>query len=255
MLLAIDVGNTHTVFAVTEGDQWLAMWRRPTHIEATEDILAVWLRSLFDMSCLDWRVSRAICSSVVPALNGTLDRFCEQWLQVRLQFLTDPAAVGIETDYDGHLGSDRIANVLGALSKYDPPFIIVDCGTATTFEVVDERGVFVGGAIMPGLEVTSQALTSKTSRLPQVELTVPDRVLAKNTVDAMRSGLMFGYAGSIDTIVKKLIAETEMKDPQVIATGGLGSVVTGPSCTITEYDPTLTLDGLAIASERLNHPR
>ncbi len=252
MLLAIDIGNTHTVFAVNEGDQWLAIWRRPTHADATEDLIAVWLRALFNMSCLEWRVTRAICSSVVPALNGVMDRFCEQWLQVRLQFLTDAESVGLKSDYEGGLGSDRIANVLGALAKYDSPFIIVDCGTATTLEVVDATGTFIGGAIMPGLEVMSQALTHRTSQLPQIELSTPDRVLGKNTRDAVRSGLMYGYAGGIDALIRKISCEAELHEPMVIATGGLGSLMLGPSCMITEYDPTLTLDGLAIAADRLS---
>lgn len=251
MLLAIDVGNTHTVFALKASDDWLAIWRRPTHVDTTEDGLAVWLRALFDMTCLEWQVSQAVCASVVPSLNGILDRFCEQWLQVRLRFLTDGAAVGLPVDYDGHVGADRLANALGALDEHEPPFIVVDCGTATTFDVVDQNGKFIGGSIMPGLALQAEYLTKRTSRLPPVELVVPDRALGKSTVTAIQSGLMFGYAGAVDAIVNRIRCEIDAKDAKVIATGGLGSLLLGLSSTIELYEPTLTIDGLAVAAKRL----
>ena len=252
MLLAIDVGNTHTVFALWDGDRWLAIWRRPTHTEITEDGIAVWLKSLFDMTCLDWNVEHAICASVVPSINGVLDRFCEQWLQVRLRFLSDGDSVGLPVGYEGQLGADRIANALAALSRFEPPFIVVDCGTATNFDVVDASGKFVGGAIMPGLEVTRDVLTKKTANLKQVELVAPERALATNTINGIQSGLMYGYAGGVDAVVSRIKGELGNEPVKVIATGGLGSLLMGLCTTLDVYEPTLTIDGLVIASDRLN---
>ena len=253
MLLAIDVGNTHTVFALHEGCEWVAMWRRPTHDDVTEDMLAVWLKTLFSMTCLEWKVDQAVCASVVPSMNGILDRFCEQWLQVRLQFVKDGPSVGLPVDYDGHLGPDRIANALGALSQFEPPFIVVDCGTATNFDVVDANGNFVGGAIMPGLQTVADALTRKTSKLPPVELSAPEKAIEKSTVGAIQAGLMYGYAGGVDAIVNRMKCELGSEDVKVIATGGLGSLLLGITNSVDVYEPTLTIDGLSIAASRLPH--
>lgn len=252
MLLAIDVGNTHTVFALWDGDRWMAIWRRPTHTETTEDGIAVWLRALFEMTCLDWNVERAICASVVPSVNGMLDRFCEQWLQVRLRFLSEGESVGLPVDYEGPVGADRLANALGALSRFEPPFMVVDCGTATTFDVVDAAGTFVGGAIMPGIELTRDALTLRTANLKQVELVAPERALAKNTIHAIQSGIMYGYAGALDAMVNRIKNEMKLDNLRVVATGGLGSILMGLSTSLDSYEPTLTIDGLVVAAERMN---
>ncbi len=251
MLLAIDAGNTHTVFGLWDNENWVARWRRPTRRETTEDDMAVWLESLFALSKIPWKIDAAVCVSVAPHLNHVIDRFCEQWMQVRVRFLETGESVGLDIQYDppSSLGPDRIANVLGCLSKYEPPAIVVDCGTATTFDVIDPQGRFIGGAIMPGLSLSASALFAQASKLSAVELVVPPTVVAKNTSHALQSGIMHGYAGAIDGVVSKMRAEIGF-ECKVIASGGMGGLLIGLSDALEEYDPSLTMDGLVEAARR-----
>jgi type III pantothenate kinase len=251
MLLAIDVGNTNTVVGVWDGSAWLALWRRRTEPEETEDQLAVWLKGLFDLKGLPWKVDSAICASVVPAMDGVLDKLCERYLDVRLRFVRTGAEVGLDVTYrpPTAVGADRIANALGALDKYTPPVIVVDFGTATTFDSIDATGAYVGGAILPGVNISSQALFDRAAKLPAVEFRAPETALGRDTVHSLQSGIMFGYAGAIDALARRISAE--LGGAKVIATGGLGSLFLGLCESIEELEPTLTMDGLRVASERL----
>lgn len=251
MLLAIDVGNTHTVYGLWDGEAWVANWRRATAPDETEDQLAGWLHGMFALCELPWKIDEAICGSVVPAMNGALDKLCDRWFGVRLRFLDRGNQVGLSVLYDppSAVGADRLANALGALAKYEPPVTIVDFGTATTFDAIDQDGAYTGGAILPGLRIGSQALFDRAAKLPQVDFVAPATAVGKNTVHALQSGIMLGYAGAIDALARRI--QAELGGGSVIATGGLGAHFLGLCETLGCYEPTLTLEGLVIASKRL----
>lgn len=255
MLLAIDVGNTHTVFAVHHEDRWAATWRHATDPETTEDELVAWLKQLFDIEGLPWQIDEIMCACVAPAMQYVLDRLAERWLRVPITYLRSGRQVGLPVDYEPStaVGADRIANALGALEIVTPPFIVVDFGTGTTLDVVDAKGTYVGGAIMPGVLVGSQALFARAAKLPQVEqihFVAPSKAIGRNTVDSLQSGIMYGYAGAVDALAEQMIRELGGK-ATVIATGGLGKMFMGLSRTIERFEPTLTLDGLLAMSRRL----
>lgn len=251
MILAIDVGNTHTVFGVRGPEGWQAIWRRGTGPEETEDQLAVWLRGAQAMSGIQVDFQGVIIGSVVPQMDAQLSRLCDRWLRLPAHFLRDGASVGLRVDYDPPhaVGADRIANALGALAKHDPPIVVVDFGTATTFDAIDASGAYMGGAILPGVALASQALVGRTAKLPQIELTAPPRAIGRTTVESLQSGMMLGYAGAIDALARRM--QSELGSAKVVATGGLGQVFADLCESIEEYDETLTLDGLAIAYQRL----
>jgi type III pantothenate kinase len=253
MLLAIDAGNTQTVYGIWNGDSWLATWRRNTDGAETEDELAVWLRGLCELSHIPFRVDRVIAATVVPAVQASISRLAEKWLAAPCRFLENGQQVGLPVDYEpkNAVGPDRIANALGALAKHAAPIIVVDFGTATTFDVVDKNGVYAGGAILPGIEVASSALVGRTSRLPRFELKAPERAIGKNTVESLQSGMMLGYAGAIDALATRIDSELG-GGSNIVATGGLGPVFLDLCASLQSYDKTLTLDGLVIAAQRMS---
>lgn len=252
MLLAIDAGNTQTVYGVWDGSKWLATWRRNTDGAETEDEIAVWLQGLFELSNLPFAVDRVVLATVVPAIQTSVSRLAEKWLKAPLRVLSTGEQVGLAVDYQPKeaVGPDRIANALGALALGHPPIVVVDFGTATTFDVIDRNGVYAGGAILPGLEVASAALVGRTSRLPRFELKAPDTAIGKTTVHSLQSGMMLGYAGAIDSLASRIDAELG-GDSTIIATGGLGSIFVDLCESIQTYNKTLTLDGLVVAALRL----
>jgi len=253
MLLAIDVGNTHTVCGVWSGEEWLAIWRRTTNRHVTEDELAAWLKGMFDLSELPWHIDAVVCGSVVPQVDLTWSRVGERWLNVPVRFVKLGSDVGLTVEYDPPhaVGADRIANALGALDRFSPPIIVVDFGTATTFDSIDAAGVYVGGAILPGVTLSSESLFQKAAKLPTVPYVAPPTALGRNTVHSLQSGIMFGYAGAIDSLAQKINHELG-GDAKIVATGGLGNLFLGICTSIESYEPNLTLDGLVIAAERLN---
>lgn len=255
MLLAIDVGNTQTVYGVWDGSTWLASWRRATNVEETEDQIAAWLYNMFALAGLPFEVGGAICGSVVPAVNEMLGHLAAKWLHVPLLFLRTGDQVGLEVSYTppNAVGPDRLANALGALATRKPPIIVVDFGTATTFDCIDRHGVYVGGSILPGITVAAQALVGRTARLPAVEFVAPKYAVGKTTVESIQSGLMLGYSGAIDAIATKI--EAEMGVSTILATGGLGSIFLELCQKLTVHEPFLTLDGLRIAYDRLKDSR
>lgn len=251
MLLAIDLGNTHTVFGVNPGSGWLHTWRRSTNPASTEDELAAWLGELCALSGLDFKVDQVVCASVVPQANDAIERLCREWFRVEPVFVKHSPKLGIEVRYEPPtaVGADRLANALGALAKFSPPIIVVDFGTATTFDAISADGAYVGGAILPGVDVSTQALVTHTAKLPQIEFRAPERAIGTTTVGSLQSGIVLGYAGAIDTLARRISAE--LGGAKVISTGGLGGLFLGICETIESHEPDLTLDGLAIALERL----
>jgi type III pantothenate kinase len=251
MLWAIDVGNTHSVVGLYDGS-WMNVWRLDTHHYATEDELAVALRGLCDMSGISFEASGVMVASVVPSLDRVLTSFAERWLGCPVQFLRTGDQVGLGVDYSppNAVGADRLANALGALAKHRPPLIVVDFGTATTFDTVDASGAYVGGAIMPGPEVSASSLASRTAKLPSISLEAPPAAIGKNVVDSLRSGLVLGYADAVDGLVRRIRAELG-GNAKVVATGGLGALYAEACTEVEEYDPHLTLDGLRVAWDRL----
>jgi len=253
MLVAIDVGNTQTVYGLWDGAAWIASWRRATRPDETEDELAAWLRTLFDLRGIAWHVDGAVCGSVVPGINRALTLLAERWFGVPLAFLRTGAEVGLPVDYDPPhaVGADRLANALGALATFAPPIIVVDFGTATTFDTISREGVYVGGAILPGIQVAADALAGRAAKLPTIELIAPARAIGHSTVESLQSGLMLGYAGAIDSLAARINRELG-GGATIVSTGGLGKTFLGICTQIAQHEPDLTLDGLRIAHARLS---
>lgn len=249
MLLAIDVGNTHTVYGLRIGGEWRHVWRRATEVEATEDELAAWLDALFRLAGVVERPTGVVCASVVPAMNAALVELSRKWFSRDVYFL-DAASSGLEIHYQPvtAVGADRLANAIGALEKYEPPVVVVDFGTATTFDAIDGDRAYVGGAILPGVLVAAEALVRRTAKLPQIDLHAPAKAIGTTTVDSLQSGLVLGYAGAIDTLVERISGE--LGGATVLATGGLSGMFIGVCRTLKHHEPNLTLDGLALAWDR-----
>lgn len=253
MLLAINVGNTNTVLGVFDGEQLRWSWRVSTQPERTADELAVVLAGLLEQADLSFttRISGVVVSSVVPSSTTALRDMVERY------FSFPPVIVGpgtktglpILTDNPREVGSDRIVNGIAGFERYGGPCIVIDLGTATTYDVVNDRGEFVGGVIAPGVQTSNAALASSTARLPQVELAAPRSVIGRNTVEAIQSALVFGTASQVDGMVARIREELGVP-ATTIATGGLASLVAPRCSSIDHVDPWLTLEGLRIVFER-----
>jgi type III pantothenate kinase len=253
MLLAIDAGNSNVTLAVYDGEQLLTLWRLTTDVARTSDEYGAELRNLFRLADLDFKELQAIViASVVPALNLTLQRVAETYFKLTPIFVDHTTRTGLQINYasPADLGADRIVDAVAAVAKYGAPCIVVDCGTATTFNVVNAAGEFVGGAISPGLMTCSEALFTRAAKLPRVEFAKPASAIATSTVSAMQSGLYHGYAGLVDGVLQRMIAELGGA-PRVIATGGLAHSIAPASQFITEVDDALTLEGLRLVYERI----
>ena len=248
MLLALDVGNTNTVLGVYEGETLLADWRITTQRTQTADEYGVLFRNLFAMRGVDSSaLDSIIVSSVVPPLDSTLRRVCETYFKVAPLFVEPGVKTGMPLliDTPAELGADRVANCVAALAHYGGPAVVVDFGTATTFDVVSGKGEFLGGAIAPGLGISADALFSRAARLARVDLKRPARAIGTNTVTNLQSGLFFGYLGLVDGILERIVAELPAP-PTIIATGGLARLIAPESKYITESNDMLTLEGLRL---------
>jgi len=252
MLLVIDVGNTNTVLGVYEGEKLLHHWRVWTDRERTSDEYGILLRNLYDASHFSSREIKAIIiSSVVPPLTPTIVDLGERYFGVTPMVVGPGIKTGISIKMDNpkEVGADRIVNAVAAYAKHRMASIIVDFGTATTFDYVSAKGDYMGGVIAPGVNISAEALFRQASKLPRIEIAKPPTVIGKNTVAAMQSGLFYGYVALVDGIIERICKEVRL-DPRVIATGGLARTIASESSKIHVIDENLTLEGLRIIYER-----
>lgn len=252
MLLVIDVGNSNIVLGIYDGPQLVRNWRLSTDKSRTSDEYAVLLHSLFAQAGLGFAsVSAAIISSVVPPLTSVMEAISHDFFHLT-PFVVGPGIkTGMPIQYDNprEVGADRIVNAVAGFEKHRSALIIVDFGTATTFDYVNQKGEYCGGAIAPGLAISLEALFQRASKLPRVDIVKPPLIIAKNTVNSMQAGVFYGYVGLVDEIVSRMKSESR-DTPKVIATGGLACLIAPESGTIDEVDAFLTLDGLRILYER-----
>ena len=252
MLLVIDVGNTHTVLGVYEGEKLVHHWRVWTDREKTSDEYGILIRNLYDGSHFSSREIHAIAiASVVPPLTPTIVDLCVRYFGIAPLVVGPGVKTGISIKMDNpkEVGADRIVNAVAAFAKHHRPAIVVDFGTATTFDFVSEVGDYMGGVIAPGVNISAEALFRQASKLPRIEITKPATVIGKNTVAAMQSGLFYGYVAMVEGIIDRIRKEVRL-DPLVIATGGLARTIASETTKIHVIDENLTLEGLRIIYER-----
>ncbi|MCS7280790.1 MAG: type III pantothenate kinase [Desulfobacterota bacterium] len=252
MVLVIDIGNTNIVFGVYDGENLVEHYRLGTDIDKTVDEYAILTNSLLSVRKLSFEnIDGAIISSVVPPLLVTFQALCEKYMGVKPIVVEPGIRTGMPILYENpaELGADRIVNAVAGYERYKKALIVIDFGTATTFDYVTPEGEFAGGAIVPGLMISLEALFEKASKLPRVELAIPKSVIGKNTIQAMQAGIIFGYASLVDGIVKKMKDEVKT-EPYVVATGGFSKLISRVSKTVDEVDEFLTLRGLKILYDK-----
>jgi type III pantothenate kinase len=251
-LLAVDVGNTNTVLGVFRGSDLVNHFRIETNAGRTSDELAVLVRSLLELQGFAWgSLDAGIVSSVVPPAVFPIQRFFKQYLGAPALVVGPGIKTGMPILYENprEVGADRIVNAVAAFETYHSGCIIVDFGTATTWDVVTPRGEYLGGAIAPGIQISAEALYSHAAKLPRVEIHRPGKVIGRNTVSSMQSGLLYGYAGMVDALVTRIRAEVDFP-AKCLATGGLARLLASESSTIETTDELLTLKGLKILYDR-----
>ena len=252
MLLVVDAGNTNVVFAVHDGSSWRGNWRIRTDAQRTSDEYAVWLLALLDRAGLKREaVSAAVIGTVVPAALYHLRRLCRDWFLIEPLIARASLDWGFEIKVDNpeEVGADRLLNSLAGHQRFGGPLIVVDFGTATTFDVVDRDGAYLGGVIAPGINLSIEALHHAAARLPRIGIGRPQAVIGRSTVPAMQSGVYWGYVGLVEGLVARIKAEygAAMK---VIGTGGLAPLFAEGTLVIERTEPDLTLDGLRLLAER-----
>ena len=252
MILAMDIGNTNIKVGLWNDTELAGYWRLATNKTATSDEYGILLSNLFAHDGLDMKqVDGIIISSVVPTINYTIDHMCQSYFKLNPLFVAMGIKTGINILYENprELGSDRIVNAAAAYTVYGGPVIFIDFGTATSFGAVNASGSFLGGVIVPGIKLASEALGSGTAKLPRFELARPDHVIGRTTLTNLQSGMYYGYIGQVSHLVK-LMKEEMGGNPRVIATGGMAQMIADGSGVIDQVDGLLTLKGLRIIWEK-----
>lgn len=252
MLLGIDVGNTHTVIGIFDGDKLLDHWRISTSRKSTADEFALILSGFFRLDNYGLAdIDGVIVSSVVPEMSSALECMSEKILKVDPVIVSNVTDTGVPLHYSHpkQMGADRLVNAAAGIKKYGVPCILIDFGTATTFDAINKHGEYTGGAIAPGVEISANALFQYAARLTRVELSAPVSAIGSNTMESIQAGIIFGTAGQVDRLVE-MIKEEIGAEAKVIATGGLAEVIVGSCKTVDVHDPLLTLDGLKIIYDR-----
>lgn len=253
MLLALDVGNTNITIGVFDGEKLLRTLRITTKLPRTSDEYGILLKSLMRDNDIDpEQVHAAIISSVVPAIMYSLHNGLYKYLHVDPLIVEPGVKTGIRivTDHPSQIGADRIVDAVGAYEKYGGPVLVLDFGTATTYDLVDEKGQFVSGITAPGIRTSGKALWQDAAKLPEIEIKKPKSILAKETISSMQAGLVYGQIGQTEYIIKKVREESGFDNLKVVATGGLGSMIAAETKAIDIYDANLTLDGMRLIYEK-----
>ena len=259
MLLAVDIGNSHIVLGIFEGETLTASWRLTTRSDRTADELWVLVSRLFDDASIDIRhIDGVVLSSVVPPLTDTVAEMVQRGLgHDALRVDASNAGIAVHYENPAEVGADRLVNAVAAHARYGrprQPVIVVDFGTATTFDAISSAGEYLGGAICPGVEISADALFQRAARLPRVEVRKPARLIGRTTVASMQAGLFYGYLAMLEGIVERMRAELSHDGRAVcVATGGLASSVTAETSVIDHVDADLTLTGLRLVWERNQH--
>ena len=252
MLLAVDVGNTNIKYGVFNGKELVASFRAASILSRTADEYgSVLLNLLSDRNIKKSEIDGIILSSVIPSLNYTIIHMCEDFFGIKPLIVGPGIKTGLNVKVENpkEVGADRIVNSVSAYKKYGGPLVVIDFGTATTFNVVDENGCLIGGVIAPGIKTALDSLVKNTAQLPTIELSSPKSVIAKSTETNMQAGIIFGFSGLVDNIVAKIKSELGVSELKVIATGGLGKIIAKETNSIDKVDRTLTLDGLRMIYE------
>lgn len=253
MVLVVDIGNTNIVVGVYQNDEIIGSWRMVTRSEKTSDEYGIFILNLLKYNDIDYRkIKSVIVSSVVPNLIHSFENAMRKYFNVNPIFVGPGIKTGItiSTDNPRDVGADRIADIVAAYQLYGGPLIVIDFGTATTYDVVSEKGEFKYGITSPGMQICADALWTRTAQLPSIEIKKPDSILAKNTITSMQAGLVYGYIGQVEYIIKKIKEEMNNEDMKVIATGGLGRMMSDETNSIDIYDSQLLLKGLKIIHDK-----